>query len=74
MNSNEIEIRLNLSIPRAKADAARAMPALMLASAMGNTQATSMASQIVGQAITDALQPSVDALYRIAAHRDGSTS
>lgn len=71
--SKMTEDRLDLNTPASRADANRALPALMLASAMGNTKATAYASQILGLAISEALQPSIDALHRLAAYRNGTT-
>ena len=58
-----------LTSPKARADAAKALPGLMLASAMGDERATAYASQIIGQNISDALQPSVQAMRRLASYR-----
>jgi NifU-like protein involved in Fe-S cluster formation len=40
----------------------QALPALFWASALGNSQASAMAGQIIGQTISDALKPSFEAL------------
>ena len=67
------EQRLDLSTPEAKTAAAQALPALFWGAALGNSQASAMAGQIIGQAFSDALQPSFDALARLAAmQRRGS--
>lgn len=57
--------RLDLSTAQAKANAQRALPALMFGSAVGDPAASAMAGQIIGQAFADALRPSFDALARL---------
>jgi hypothetical protein len=60
-------VRLDLSTAAAKRDGAAALPALMLGSAMGSQAASAMAGQILGGMISDALQPSIEAMNRLAA-------
>ena len=67
------ERQLDLSTDQARADASKALPALMWASALGNAEASAMAGQIIGQSITDALAPSFAALARLRAAEVRST-
>ena len=62
--------KLDLSTPEAKTAAAQALPALLCGAAFGNSRASAMAGQIIGQAFSDELQPSFDALARLAAWHD----
>lgn len=64
-----VKPRLDLSTPQARADATQALPGLMLASAMGSATATAFAGQIIGLTLAEALQPSIEAMHRLAAYR-----
>lgn len=65
MNTDKQRI-LDLSTTENKADAKEALPALFIAGITGNQNAVQAAGEVVGMIFAEALQPSFDALQRMA--------